>query len=311
MVKEAYTIVGVEVREGVGEYICTNDTGTIRRVTLETLKVILERKPGSFRNTTLEDVELGTIGVPEVEDGLYTIVYYGKRGRQNVYYVVVREAGVWETKYIKSKELKELISSGKVWNARALQDKVKTRAPANKELLDKNYIDESKQGKEVKKVLSIEVLYITEAYNDKGEKLRYGGVEFSDVPEEMMEFRQALRQQSLLFRQKYLEFVGQADESLEMLEAVDAFYVVLPYEFIKALLDQGNYVIRLTKVAISAVIFRKRYVSSEAKTTLNSILGYGTIQGDQGEVTKYVEELRTEILGVFKEYKKTQSGKKR
>jgi hypothetical protein len=150
--------------------------------------------------------------------------------------------------------------------------------------------------------------YVTEASDEKGNVLRYAGLEFTGAVPIIESMLAGLREQSVLFREAYFNDFGRKDEELALQTIPGKLYVVLPYSVAQSLLWSAKRPIKISRVVVSTVAFRRVRVFDEAKAVISGVMGYGEIRGSVGSpCEKALRVLLDEVQADFKIYTQTRA----
>ena len=308
MSKDSFTVVSAILENDKPvRYICATDAGAILEYPVEGkrgMASLLKWHPEMVRNLTLRDLNPPYARFPTELNGAVagTIVCTGVKGTDKMFRVVYKSDGVWCTEDFSEEETVSRIKKGLIAKAEVRGGKVISKAPINQALFaTSDAVAEPKQLMNEKFKTSL--LYVTEASDEKGNTLRYAGLEFTGSVPIIESMLTGFREQSVLFREAYFKAFGRKDEELALQTIPGKLFVVLPYQVAESLLLSGKRPVKITRVMVSAVAFRSGTIFDEAKVVISGVMGFGEIRGSVGSPSdKALRVLLDEVQEVFKQY---------
>ena len=307
MGKDSFTVVSVIMEnDRPVRYICATDTGTILEYPVEGkrgMASLLKWHPEMVRNLTLRDLNPPYACFPMEYNGSVagTILCTGVTDTGKVFRVVSKSDGVWCTEDLSEEETVSRIKKGLIAKAEVRGNKVICKAPVNQALFATS--DDVAEPKIMSEKFKTTLHYVTEASDEKGNVLRYAGLEFTGAVPIIESMLAGLREQSVLFREAYFKAFGRKDEELALQTIPGKLYVVLPYSVAQSLLWSAKRPIKISRVVVSTVAFRSDRVFDEAKAVISGVMGYGEIRGSVGSpCEKALRVLLDEVQADFKRY---------
>lgn len=307
MSRDSFTVISVVMEnDRPVRYICATDTGTILEYPVEGkrgMASLLKWHPEMVRNLTLRELSPPYARFPMERNGSVagTIICTGVTDTGKIFRVVSKSDGVWCTEDLGEEETVSRIKRGLIAKAEVKGNKVICKAPVNQALSAVSSGDTAEQ-KLMGDKFKTTIHYVTEASDEKGNVMRYAGIEFIGAEALIENMLTGLREQSVLFREAYFKAFGRRDEELAIQTIPGKLFIVLPYEVVQSLLLSAKRPVKIQRVGLSAVAFRSGRVFDEAKTTITGMLGHGEIRGVGSPCEKSLRSLVEDVQADIKTY---------
>lgn len=307
MLNNSFTVVSVVLEGGTPvKYVCATDSGSILEYPVEGPKgmaSLLKWHPEMVRNLTLAQLTPPYAPFPTELDGKVagTIVCTGVKDSEKIFRVVFKRDGVWCADDIDEEEAAFRIKKGLIAKAEIQGGKVLCKAPVRQDLMDSSSV-QTKPKQLMGKKFDTTLWFVTEASDEKGNKLRYAGLEFTSTPEAIEQMAVVFREQSVLFRDDYFAKFGRKDDELGLQTVPGKLYVVLPYQVAETILSGGKRAVKISRVQVSAVAFRGGSVFDESRVVVSGLMGPGEIRGNAGGCDLALRALIDDVLVAFKNH---------